>query len=937
MKNRLRNGLMAAVSGLFLMTPWSVAQGEVPTVSLLDFETAADGRDCSWAARAIPDLLQIQLQGHELQLLDRQLIRAVLREQRFSVAGITETDSIRAAGLLGAQWLVTGRFTLDAQDHFQIIARIVSVATLETKQVLNRTGAYPDGLERALSEMAQEVAGSVAPARDASSVYARAAGAGNIEALILFHRGLDVYARGWPAVASVWFGKAYHHDPRLRAAGLWEIKAYDAAGLSFHAELAREIMGEEIPDSATATDVDTGHLALAVMNPVAEQLSTGDKTTANMATLKSKIEQSVLAVPGVRLVNPESLGAAAAESDLKLSGLIREDGKTHYGNWLTADYLLFSRVGLDEQGVAALKLDLVEAASGNMVRREVAGAGIGPDSGVAEAVGRLVGGLAREQPEDAPPADISQLATNLDVRLTYGLLPDEINLANQLFSLSRDPGRRTALFALSRIYQSRGQERHAAMVAKRLIDTLDIHAPDADLDVYETCTWLNLGEDCPKLEEFLRTQPATLAAIMIRYGQCYQFWMDGDEQKALRHLTDVIDGLARVTLEEEVRLFGPSGRAPVQHALAGGYYMRGKTQMDQGNAAQALADFQVAMDVARMHPLASRPLLKLNLANRPRMSQDRGKPRWVIQEDSGICLVETAERALQRLNSSPPTEETAPANKPPTTFVQRRLEEAVGEVETVGEVGERIRQLVAEADRDFEAGEYERALDRYRSALQEADAFERPLPAGTYGIRKRTKQGALTTIVGPREAILNWSQLDETVIERALQENSSAVPDGVRRLAASLAAPDWYPSWHDWYNAALRHQAKGEYDLAVRLHQAALEAGVKEYGWTAGPDHAWVEKLADNYMARDPERRWFNSAYNLALCLVQTSPEEAAPWLRMLGYAAGSRSVMLYSHMLENGFQSKGSLRIGEEAAKMLDDLHRAPGSGNPVPAGKEE
>lgn len=923
--------------GFALLTSWSVAQAEVPTVSLLDFETATDGRDCSWAVRAIPELLQIQLQGHELQLLDRQLIHAVLREQRMSVAGITEADSIRAAGLLGAQWLVTGRFAVDDGDRFQVTVRLVSVGTLETKIALSREGAYPGGLERALQEMALEIAGAVAPLESGSRMNASAPASGNVEALILFHRGLDIYARGWPAVASVWFGKAYQHDSGLTAAGLWEIKAYAAAGLSFHAELAREIIGEGMPDSAAATDDVAGRLALAVMNPVEEQPSIGGSATVDLATLKSKIEQGVLAVPGVRLVHPEALGAAAAEADLKLSGLVREDENTRYGHWLTADYLLFSRAGPDEQGVIALKLDLVEAASGNMVRREVAGAGIGSDLAVAESVGRLVGGLVAGKRDSAPTTDLLPTATRLDVGLTYGLLPDEISLANQLFALSREPDRRSVLFALSRIYQSLRQERQAAMVARRLIDTLDIHSPDADLDVYETCTWLNLGEDCTKLEEFLRDQPATLAAILIQYGRCYQRWIHGDEEVALRNLDAVIDGLFLATFEDEIRLFGTSGRV-VQHALAGCYYMRGKTQLDQGKAGQARADFQVALDLARRHPLASRPGLKLNLADRPRMSRDQGKPRWVSQEYSDIGLIETMERAIQRMDLPGPVEDPAPVNRSPVPFVQDRLEEAVGQVETAGETGTRILRMVAEADRLFETGEYVRALDGYRVALQEADAFERPLPVGTYGVRKRTKQGGLAVIVGPRESIMNWSQLDETLIELALQEKSETVSDGVRRRADSLGSPpDWLPSWHDWYNAALRHQAKGEYALAARLHQAALEAGVKEYGWTAGPDHAWVEKLADNYMARDPERRWFNSAYNLALCLVETSPEEAAPWLRMLGYAAGSRSVMLYSHMLENGFQSKGSLRIGEEAAKMLDDLHRAPGSGNRLPAEKEE
>lgn len=907
-------------------------RSEDPAVTLLDFETSAGGRDCSWAASAIPDLLQIQLQSQPLQILDRQLIRAVLREQRLALSGLAEADSLRAAGLLGAQWLITGRFAMDAKDHFHITVRLVSVGTLETRQVSNQDGAYPDGLERALREIAREIAGAIRPSGGIPEASVSTPAFANVEALILFHRGLDVYARGWPAVASVWFAKAYQHDPRLFAAGLWEIKAYDAAGLAFQAELARALMIKESPDTPSATTDDSGRLALAVMNPVVEQPYKGDKTIADTAMLKSKIEQGVLAAPDIRLVNPETLGAAAAEADLKLSGLMREDDKTPYGNWLTADYLLFSRAGKDEQGVPVLKLDLVEAASGSLVRRDVAVGGTGWAPGVAEAVGRLLDGLATGKTGAASSMVVSQSATNMDESLTLGLLPDEIDLANQLHLLSREPDRRTVLFALSRIYQERRQERQADMVAKRLIDTLDIHKPDADLDVYETCTWLNLGEDCPKLEEFLRRQPAALAAIMIRYGRCYQRWIHGDEQEALPGIDDVIAALARVTPEEEIRLFGRSGRAPVQHALAGCYYMRGKTQMDQGNPGQALADFAVALDLARKHPMTSRPRTKLNLASRPSMSQRHGKPEWISQEDSGIPLIETMEQAIQRLTSAFPVEDQAPADKSPGSFVQGQLETAFGEVETSGEVGAHIIRLVTEADQHFDAGEYAIAMDRYRTALHESDEFERPVPAGTYGVRKWTKQGWYGVIAGPRECILNCSQLDETAIELALQENPEALIAGVRRLAASVGASDWLPAWQDWYNVALRYQAKGEFDIAARLHQAALEAGVKEYGWSAGPDHTWVEKLDDNYMARDPERRWFNGAYNLALCLVQTNPEEAAPWLRMLSYAAGSRPVMLYSHMLENGYQAAGSVKLGEEAAKILENLHRTTDQGRQSP-----
>jgi len=105
-------------------------------------------------------------------------------------------------------------------------------------------------------------------------------------------------------------------------------------------------------------------------------------------------------------------------------------------------------------------------------------------------------------------------------------------------------------------------------------------------------------------------------------------------------------------------------------------------------------------------------------------------------------------------------------------------------------------------------------------------------------------------------------------------------------------------------------------------HQLAVDVKHSPQGWATTPDHAWAEKLPDNWSGRAPERAWFATCFRLARCLTHTQPEAAAPWLRMISLSVGSRGVDICQGMLKNGVSDCQSLRIGETAAQMLSNLH---------------
>ena len=69
---------------MLLVIPVAVLGG--PSVAIVDF-TVPDEDAWSWAAKGLPDLLELELQSYDLTVVDRALIGALLSEHRMVQEG----------------------------------------------------------------------------------------------------------------------------------------------------------------------------------------------------------------------------------------------------------------------------------------------------------------------------------------------------------------------------------------------------------------------------------------------------------------------------------------------------------------------------------------------------------------------------------------------------------------------------------------------------------------------------------------------------------------------------------------------------------------------------------------------------------------------------------------------------------------------------------
>ena len=192
---------------LLLLTLWAgIVRAEPDRVAVLDFEvpTAVEGSGrWDWAKDGMADLIQIQLQQQGLDLLDRDLIHSVLREQRLALTGITVPGQLEVAKLLNADYLVTGRVISLGGERFRVEAGVFSVEEIESVAAVAGEGAFPGELSTALETVSEQIVSGLSN-RAVSMLKAppRGVTVPKPEALIMFYRGLDAIANARPDLAS---------------------------------------------------------------------------------------------------------------------------------------------------------------------------------------------------------------------------------------------------------------------------------------------------------------------------------------------------------------------------------------------------------------------------------------------------------------------------------------------------------------------------------------------------------------------------------------------------------------------------------------------------------------------------------------------------------------------------------------------------------------
>nr|MBF0221989.1 hypothetical protein [Desulfobulbaceae bacterium] len=182
------------------------------TLALLPFDNNSVSEPEKYAplSKGLAAMLLTDLSRNStgLQLIERDKIQALLKEIALSQSGsVDENTAVKVGKVLGAQAIAFGSFMV-LGETVRIDARIVKVETSELLLAENVMG-NADNFIALEQELASKIAAALQvalkpPAKEAGS---------NIEAALLFSRGVDAYDKGNLEQADQFFARSIAADP----------------------------------------------------------------------------------------------------------------------------------------------------------------------------------------------------------------------------------------------------------------------------------------------------------------------------------------------------------------------------------------------------------------------------------------------------------------------------------------------------------------------------------------------------------------------------------------------------------------------------------------------------------------------------------------------------------------------------------------------------
>lgn len=876
------------------------------TVAVLDFATAsAETNRWAWAEGGVADLLQIELQQHGLVMLDRDLIHAVLSEQRLAASGAATRDYLELSRLLNARRLIAGRvIPLDA-GRFRVEASAFSVEAIETIVTAAAEGAFPNELSPVLRTVADQLTRKLQLAARHAPEADRPGAAPKPEALVMFYRGINACARGQPELAAPWFINAADLDADFTAPLLWEIKAYEMAGFERHAAIRREETaavlhghGPDLPGQGGGA-TRSGKLVLAVLDPV---LDSAAKTydSALAVSLTATLKEALLATGRVRLFAFENIGAAVAEQDLTLSSLFASQYAPRYGRWLASDALVLCRLTSGDARRVALDLALVNPLNAATITRiERTGPAQDLPAAVRAAAAELVQSWMNRPAEQAQALPSTKLPSAQVEDGGVELRPAFRGLAAALVQVRREPNRSDFHHGLADAFASTGRWRLAALEIERCLKSLDIRGPDADITFLATHRWLfwepspasgaaGLAE--PRLiegmmQQLLDTYPQSLAAGCLHYNLAVTALHTGHWQAAAEHALR-----ARQILEPL-----PPHDVLEKELIAATFLLEGASLKNLGREEPAKSVFQRGLDYVREANVRD-----VCLPLGPAIGHWDGAKKVLGYGGDPPGIPTRLETELAALEGKPAPSTRADLRRDAKEIVSATNAPSAGQTNWL-----QMGQLYCQDQR------YRDALDCYRKAV--------------------AKQIPLAQCPGLKTALL----------EVALDRNLSHPAEEFQKLRRELGFPLVEPSWVEWFAAGRKYQTSRQFDLdkAVACYSNMIEflenpekGGFYHLKKQPEPDRVfltWGPTLAemDPGWSGEYDSRWYSAAFYLARCLIDLGrKEEAAQWLRRIALKGGGDQFWL---LLEADWHSArlDRLPLGVAAAQMLKDLHEESGA----------
>lgn len=301
---------------------------------------------------------------------------------------------------------------------------------------------------------------------------------------MFFYEGVNACARRQPTLGIAYFINAYHVDTNFTAARAWEVRAYELAGLTEHAQVAREIHGLPQPGAAPSNGTRASAAApgprrvIAILPPVMESASDPAGASESVRALKEVLDRAALADGRVRLFGYEGIRGAVAEQDAQLNKLFTEASVSRYGRWLMADGLLIARVSRATGDLFQVALQVIEPTSGRLMAQEREAVNLQDRPLVQRAVSKIIERwTAGAEATPDGPQSASEFAPVTDADLLR--VPAHRRIAAALDKLYLHPVRGASRQVLVHAYVAAAEGRLASLEFMRHVASLDLSDADA--------------------------------------------------------------------------------------------------------------------------------------------------------------------------------------------------------------------------------------------------------------------------------------------------------------------------------------------------------------------------------------------------------------------------------------------------------------------------
>lgn len=912
---RLKQSLLLWTA--FLLVAWHCFAS--PNVAVIDFTTAPGANhEWSWAAVGLGDLFQVELQQLGATTLDRDSIHAVLAEQRLAATGLTAKDYVHIGGLLNATYLMAGHLTPLAEGRFRIDVTIFSVEAIETIATVSAEGLFPGELPDTLKSVARQAFRHL-PSTTGMTAESPVNPPPKPESLIMFYRGLNACTRGEPEAGVAYFMNAEDLEPGFVAPFLWEIKAYELAGLGQFAAIRRAeaaSMLERAGLPAEPANHPGDKPVFAVLNPV----SIGNSGLATME-VKSMLQQTLLDTGRVRLFAFEDIGHAMAEQDLKLSSLFSSQFAPRYGRWLASDALVTCRITKAPGGRIVLELALVNPVTGKTEARVEKSGEAKPLKRVTKsAVIALLQEWNKRQMSRTETSQVARISLTDDQEAKAELRPEYIELATRLEQVEQTSTPEVHQ-ALANAFGATGHEKLAAHEIEQCLKSVDMRAPGSDVLFFGLHRWLfwepnpvggAVGLVSPNLidgmvEQLFADYPGSLCSACMHYNRAVEAShvyrirpageMKDDEQPDWAGTIEQATAARRIL--EDYAAAQAESKEP-----AGRWIVKNNGPYPKLSASESEI-------VAATYYLEGLSLRKLGRTNEAIKILQNGKAFIEEYKVRDFCLpLGPCVSCYNDIEEIPGYGGDAPGMR---TRIRKELAIIVPGSEEVPSVTATIIATNStppdwiKIARDFAAEQHaSEALDACKHAL----AGNKPP--------------------------MDCAGLGEVLLDLAFQENPDDPAAGVEHIRARADLPPVEATWPDYFRAGRKFQKAGPPDFyrAAAAYRAALHflENPGEHGlchlesnpprvilrW--GPDLNEVDlQWSDNY-----DRRYYSAAFYLAQCLIQLNQkEEAARWLRKIAInVAADSSIPLLDRDEWNSSGWTDGPSLGIRAAELLQHLH---------------